>query len=214
MRDNQVVTAGQKLVDIDPRDMEVRLMEAEAQQAQTAASLAQVRATLAVRQSDYGQAEANTHVAEADLTQAQQDLARYRAINPRAITRQQLDNASAAMRAAGARRDANRQAASGMRAQIEVTRAQIAASEASLAVDQAHVANARLQLSYTSVVAPAPGRVTRRTVELGNYINPGQALLAIVQPGYWGHGQFQGNATDRHAARPDCARACGCIFGP
>ena len=191
VRDNQLVTAGQKLVEIDPRDMEVRLMEAQAQQAQTAASLAQVRATLAVRQSDFGQAEANTHVAEADLTQAQQDLARYRAINPRAITRQQLDNASAAMRAAAARRDADRQAASGMHAQIEVTRAQIVAAEASLAVDAAHVANARLQLSYTNVVAPAPGRVTRRTVELGNYINPGQALLAIVQPGYWVTANFK-----------------------
>ncbi len=199
VRDNQLVSAGQKLIGIDPRDMAVRLMEAEAQQAQTAASLAQVRATLAVRQSDVGQAEANTRVAEADMTQAQQDLARYRAINPRAITRQQLDNANATMRAAGARRDANRQAAAGMRAQIEVTRAQIAASEAALAVDAAHVANARLQLSYATVVAPAPGRVTRRTVELGNYINPGQALLAIVQPGYWVTANFkETQLTDMH----------------
>ncbi len=185
IQDNQLVAAGQTLIEIDPRDMQVRLMEAQAQQAQTAASLEQVRATLAVRQSDLGQADANTRVAEADLGQAQQDLTRYRAINPRAITRQQLDNANASMHAAAARRDANRQAAIGMRAQIAVTRAQIAASEAALAVDAAHVANARLQLSYATVRAPAAGRVTRRTVELGNYVNPGQALLAIVQPGVW-----------------------------
>ena len=191
VRDNQLVTAGQKLIQIDPRDMAVRLLEAQAQQAQTAANLAQVRASLAVRQSDLGQAEANIRVAEADLSQTQQDLARYRAINPRAITRQQLDNASAAMRAAAARRDANRQAAAGMRAQIDVARAQIGAAEASLAVDAAHVADARLQLSYTTVVAPAPGRVTRRTVELGNYINPGQAILAVVQPGVWVTANFK-----------------------
>jgi len=191
VRDNQVVTAGQKLVEIDPRDMQVRLMEAQAQQAQTAASLGQVRATLAVRQSDLGQAQANIRVAEADLIQAQQDLARYRAINPRAITRQQLDNANAATRAAAARVEADRQAAAGMRAQIEVTRAQITASEAALEVDAAHVANARLQLSYTTVSAPASGRVTRRTVELGNYVNPGQALLAIVQPGTWVTANFK-----------------------
>ncbi len=197
--DNQMVAAGQKLVEIDPRDLAVRLMEAQAQQAQTAASLAQVRATIAIRQSDLGQAEANTRVAEADLNQAQQDLSRYRAINPRAITRQQLDNANASMRAAAARRDANRQAAIGMRAQIEVTRAQIAASEAALAVDAAHVANARLQLSYTAITAPAPGRVTRRTVELGNYVNPGQALLAVVQPGVWVTANFkETQLTDMH----------------
>ena len=191
VRDNQMVAAGQKLLEIDPRDLEMRLAQATAQRAQSAAQLAQTQATLAVRQTDLGQAEANIRVSEADLSQTQQDLARYRAINPRAITRQQLDNASAAMRSAQARRDANRQAASGMRAQIAVTNAQIAAARAALQVDDANVANARLQLSYATIVAPAPGRITRRTVELGNYVNPGQALLAVVQPGFWVTANFK-----------------------
>jgi membrane fusion protein (multidrug efflux system) len=199
VRDNQMVHAGDPLLRIDPRDMQVKLQQALAQQAQTAAQLAQVRATLAVRQTDLGQAEANIRVSDADLLQTQQDLARYRAINPRAITRQQLDNASAASRSATARRDANRQAAAGMRAQVEVTRAQITAAAASLAVDAASVANARLQLSYTDVVAPVAGRVTRRTVELGNYVNPGQALLAIVPTHLWVTANFkETQLTDMH----------------
>ncbi len=41
------------------------------------------------------------------------------------------------------------------------------------------------------MVAPAPGYVTRRTVELGNYVSPGQALLAIVQPGLWVTANFK-----------------------
>ena len=199
VRDNQMVQAGQKLIEIDPRDMQVRLEQAQAQQAQTAAQLAQVRAGLAVRQTDLGQAEANIRVADADLQQTQQDLSRYRAINPRAITRQQLDNANAAERSAAARRDANRQAAAGMRAQIEVTKAQIAAAAASLRVDAANVDNARLQLSYTTIVAPEAGRVTRRTVELGNYINPGQALMAIVPAHVWVTANFkETQLTDMH----------------
>jgi membrane fusion protein (multidrug efflux system) len=203
VRDNQVVAAGQPLVEIDQRDMQVRLEQALAQQAQTAAQLAQVRATLAVRQADLGQAEATIRVADADLEQAQQDLSRYRSINPRAITRQQVDNANAAMRSAAARRDAARQAAAGMRAQIEVTRAQIAAAEASLRVDAANVDNARLQLSYTTIAAPAPGRITRRTVELGNYVSAGQALLAIVQPGFWVTANYkETQLTDMHPGQP------------
>ena len=191
IRDNQMVSAGQKLVEIDPRDMQVRLEQALAQQAQSEAQLAQVRATLAVRQTDLGQAEANIRVADADLQQAQQDLARYRAINPHAITRQQLDNAEAAARSAAARRDANRQAAAGMRAQVEVTKAQIGASLASVRVDMANVDNARLQLSYAAVKAPADGRVTKRTVELGNYVNPGQALLSVVPEHFWVTANFK-----------------------
>ncbi len=198
--DNQVVAPGQKLVQIDPRDFQVRLDQAEAQRAEAAAQLAQARATLGVRRADVGQAEANIHVAEADQFQAQQDLARYRAINPRAITKQQLDNAVAAQRSAQAKLEAARQAAESLRSQLAVAQTQVTAAEASLRTADANVANAKLQLSYTQVVAPAPGRVTRRTVELGNYVNAGQALLAIVQPGLWVTANFK--ETQLNAMRP------------
>jgi membrane fusion protein (multidrug efflux system) len=144
-----------------------------------------------VRHADVGQAEANIHVAEADLTQTQQDLTRYRSINPNAITRQQLDNATAAQRSAQARLEANRQAAESLRAQLAVAEAQVVAAEAVLKTDDANVEGEQLQLSYTQVVAPAAGRVTRRTVELGNYVNAGQPLLAVVQPGLWVTANFK-----------------------
>jgi membrane fusion protein (multidrug efflux system) len=203
VRDNQLVSAGQRLIGIDPRDMAVKLELAQAQQAQSVAQLAQVRATLAVRQTDLGQAEANIAVAEADLLQAQQDLARFRAINPHAITRQQLDNASAAERSAAARLEASRQAAAGMRAQIAVTKAQVTASEAAVAVDAATIDNARLQLSYTAVTAPDAGRVTKRTVERGSYVNPGQALLSIVPEHFWVTANFkETQLTDMRPGQP------------
>jgi membrane fusion protein (multidrug efflux system) len=191
VRDNQMVSAGQTLVTIDPRDMQVRVDQAVAQRAQAAAQLAQSRATLAIRRADLGQAEAQVKVGEADLFQATQDFARYRAINPHAVTRQQLDNADAAARGARAKLDANRQAVAGMQAQITAAAASVDAAQASLATADADLANARLQLSYTRIVAPTAGRVTRRTVELGNYISPGQALLAIVQPGLWVTANFK-----------------------
>ena len=185
VRDNQLVAAGQTLVTIDPRDMQVRVDQSIAQRAQAVAQLAQARATLDIRRADLGQAEANVKVAEADLFQAERDLARYRAINPRAVTRQLIDNADAAERSTKAKLDANRQAVAGMKAQIEAAAASVSAAQASVATADADLANARLQLSYTRIVAPTAGLVTKRTVELGNYIAPGQALLAIVQPGLW-----------------------------
>ena len=185
VRDNQLVAAGQTLVTIDPRDMQVRVDQSIAQRAQAVAQLAQARATLDIRRADLGQAEANVKVAEADLFQAERDLTRYRAINPRAVTRQLIDNADAAERSTKAKLDANRQAVAGMKAQIEAAAASVSAAQASVATADADLANARLQLSYTRIVAPTAGLVTKRTVELGNYIAPGQALLAIVQPGLW-----------------------------
>lgn len=58
---------------------------------------------------------------------------------------------------------------------------------ASAAVQQAEakVRQAELNLSYTQVIAPEDGRVTRRVVEPGSYIQPGQSLMAIVPRHYW-----------------------------
>ena len=189
--DNQLVAAGQELVTIDPRDMQVRLDQALANRAQAAAQLAQAWATLGIRRSDLGQAQAQVTVAQADLYQAQHDLSRYEAINPRAITRQLLDNATASQRSTAAKLEASRQAVAGMQAQIVAAQAAVDAAMAAVHTGDANVADARLQLSYTHVVAPAPGRVTRRTVEVGNYISPGQSLLAIVQPGMWVTANFK-----------------------
>jgi membrane fusion protein (multidrug efflux system) len=191
VKDNQVVQAGDVLLDLDPRDFQVKLDQAEAQRAQAEAELQQARATLLVRQADIDQAEANIRVSAADLTQQQQDLARYTSISPRAITRQTVDAANATTRAAQARLDANKHAAAGMRAQLAAAQAQIDAEQAALRTADANIANAKLQLSYTHIVAPEAGRVTKRTVELGNYVNPGQSLLAIVQPDLWVTANFK-----------------------
>ncbi len=185
VQDNQAVTAGQALVEIDPRDAQTRLDQMLAQRDQAAAGLEQARATLPARQADLDQALANIRVSQSDLSQNQRDLARYSAINPRAITAQTLDQARATATGAQARLEAARQAASGMRAQLAVARTQVLAAEAALRTAESNVANARLQLSYTRVAAPAPGFVARRTVDVGNYVGVGQALLAIVQPQCW-----------------------------
>lgn len=189
--DNQVVAAGQILLEIDPRDYQMRLDQARAQQAEAAAQLEQAQATLAVREADVLQAAAQIRVAESDVRQAAQDLARYRAVNPRAITRQTLDTAGTTASGATARLDANRATFGGMQAQLKAAHAQVDAAAATLRNQDAAVANAELQLSRATLRAPAAGRVARRTVELGNYVNAGQALLAIVQPTLWVTANFK-----------------------
>lgn len=189
--DNQQVKAGQVLVELDPRDYQVKLDQANAQRAQAAAQLDQARAQLGLQQANLDQAAANVRVTEADLQQAQNDLARYRAIDPKAITRQQLDTSSSTVRSAQARLDSNRQAVAGARAQIEAQRANAVAAEASVKQADVAVANAELQLSYTHVAAPSDGQVTKRSVDLGNYISPGQSLVAVVPSHMWVTANFK-----------------------
>ncbi len=190
-QDNQRVRAGDPLLQLDPRDYQIKLDQAVAQRAQAAAQVSQAKAGLLMQQANADQAEAQVRVSQADLGQAAADLARYRAIDPKAITRQQLDNSSAQTKSAQARVDANRQAVEGARAQIESQKAQIEAAVANLRVADVAVDNAKLQLSYTVVTAPTDGRVTKRTVEVGNYVSPGQSLFALVPPDLWVTANFK-----------------------
>ena len=66
------------------------------------------------------------------------------------------------------------------REQIGVVSARAAAADAKIAMSRAAVELARLHLSYTEVHAPVAGVVSRRTAEVGQIVQPGQPLLAIV----------------------------------
>ena len=175
--DNQFVKAGQLLLEIDPRDFEAKLAQAQAQEEQ---GLAQI----AVQQADIGQAEANKRATEAELERANRDLLRFKTIDPKAISRQQYDQAVAAAKTADAKVAASDKA-------IEEARAQRAQSKATVDQASADINTAQLQLSYTRIVAPFDGRVTKRTVEIGNMVTVGQPLLAIVSPQLWVTANFK-----------------------
>jgi len=70
--------------------------------------------------------------------------------------------------------------AEGQQGQVTVKQAEVARAEATLKQAQAELAVAELQLAYTEVRAPADGVVSKRTVEIGQVVQPGQPLLAIV----------------------------------
>lgn len=92
--DNQHVTQGEALLLIDPRDYEVRLEQAQAQLANARAAAQQAKAQLGVQRADLDQSRANVQLADAELLQAKQDYDRFTSINPHAVSRQQVDNAS------------------------------------------------------------------------------------------------------------------------
>ncbi len=183
--DNQHVTAGQVLVEIDPRDYQAKLDQARAQQASAEASAQQARAQVIVQQANVDQALANVEVTRADLLQARQDYDRFRAIDPHAVTRQQVDASTAMYHSAQARLAASLQSVEAAKAQVQAAQAQVLGADASLHQAEANVRAAELQLSYCTMVAPVAGIVTHRTGDVGNYVNPGQPMFALVQDDRW-----------------------------
>jgi membrane fusion protein (multidrug efflux system) len=164
--DNQLVHQGDLLVAIDSADAKTRLDQIQAQKAQAETSLTQAMA-----------AEAGTS-AQAD--NANRDLARYRTLQkatPAAVAQQQVDQAVATARNANAQRAQSEAQIQGARAQIKSLDAQIAA--------------AQLNLGYTRIIAPITGHIAQKTVAPGNYVTPGQEMLAIVPLQLWVTANFK-----------------------
>jgi membrane fusion protein (multidrug efflux system) len=70
------------------------------------------------------------------------------------------------------------------RGEVKVRSAEVASARAQVAESQAALREAELNLEYTTIPAPVAGRVTRRTVEVGQVVQPGQPLLAVVDVGH------------------------------
>jgi len=189
--DNQHVETGQVLLLIDPRDYQAKVDQARAQQASAEAMWQQAQAQVAVQQAAVDQAAANVRVAEAELVHAKEDYERFQKINPNAVTRQQVETAIAIYHSDQAKLEASRQTVGGAQAQLRAAQAQVQAAQATLKQAEANTRAAELQLSYCTIPAPVAGMVTHRTVSAGNYVNPGQALFALVQDDRWVTANFK-----------------------
>jgi membrane fusion protein (multidrug efflux system) len=183
--DNQEVKAGDPLIEIDSSDVQARVDQAHAQLETAQSQVEQAEAQVESVRANGAQADAAVRQAEADETRAAQDLARFRTVDPDAVSRRQADSATADERSARAKLDAARSNARAAVAQSKAAQAQVRVARAGVDTARANSAAAELQLGYTHVVAPIAGRVTRRSVDVGNVISIGQPVLAIVSHDLW-----------------------------
>jgi membrane fusion protein (multidrug efflux system) len=194
VRDNQLVAAGELLIEIDRADPQSRLAQVASQRVEAQSQLAQAQAQLPASEAAYGQAEANAAAAQAQAAKAERDLARYQSLhrsNPKAVSQTQLDQIATAAENARAQRDAAREQVKSAAAQRDVTRVQIAGAQARIKTLQAQVEEAQLNVGYTQITAPFAGHITQKSVALGSYVAPGQELLAIVPLGVWVTANFK-----------------------
>lgn len=183
--DNQKVKAGDLLVEIDPREYESRLAQAQASLLAAQTRLAQAKAQVAADQAKLEQARADVSAAETEATRAQRDLKRYESVENQAVSRSQYDLAVAQARSNTAALEAARSRSKAAEAQVGLSQSAIQTADAIIKSNEAAAYQAQLDLSYTRVAAPCDGYITHRTVESGAYVQTGQALLALVPLSVW-----------------------------
>lgn len=171
VKDNQQVSKGDLLLEIDPADYRVQLEKA-------AAEVQVARNESNGESSQVAVSEAALRRAAANAEQAKLDLDRGKALYERdVIPREQLDRLETAYRVTAARLvEAEEQ----LRKDRLIAGINSKGGNAKVRQKEALLADAGLKLSYTRIHAAADGFITRRTVEKGNIVQPGQPLMALV----------------------------------
>ena len=170
--DNQFVHKGDLLVELDASDFQARVKTA-------AASLNMARNETS---GDYAQVEsarASIGLATARLDQANLDLARGEKLFAKeVIPKEQLERLATAQKIALMQLKEAQEAEHHAQAVVGISRG--GSNDARVAQKQGELETAALNLSYTRILAPSDGYITKKSVEPGNYIQPGQSLMALV----------------------------------
>ncbi|WP_316158114.1 MULTISPECIES: HlyD family secretion protein [unclassified Bradyrhizobium] len=179
--DFQQVKAGDLLVQIDPADYEAQVSQAEANVEAAQAALDNLSNQVELQYATIAQAEAQQVSAGAAEVQARQEEERQQSLSQsEAGTKQRLEQATAAYAKAQADVRASRAVIAAQRHQLEVLTGTKKQRGADLAGAKAALAAARLKLGYTRITAPFDGVVGQRQVQVGDYVNIGSSLIAVV----------------------------------
>jgi len=195
IKDNQFVKKGNLILEMDPMDYEVKVKETQAGLETEKAKLSEIRDRVdtvkkQLREiiASLEQARANFELQEANLQKAEIDLKRAEyLLNKEVIPRESYDKTKTSYDVAVAQVKAARERIKQLEASLETQRAVIKQTESSLIPQHAQIQQkdaiskgAELNKSYTKIYTPSDGYIAKRSVEIGNQIQPGQSLMAVV----------------------------------
>lgn len=195
VRDNQQVKKGDTLIILDNRNEIIAVEQAQAALASAQSSLTAAQATTNASKVNINSYKANVSTVDAQIAEAKvnvwrttQDYNRYaNLIKDHTITQQQFEQAEAAKQIAEKQlqvlqdqKNAAIQQTNGASSQSDATSKQISVANANVAARQAELDNAKLNLSYTAIVAPEDGYVSKINVQVGQFLQTGQSLFSVV----------------------------------
>jgi len=198
--DNQMVRSNDLLLEIDPADYALTVAQKSAAAESQDANYKTMFAAYQLMQAKVATAEAATRKANDDADSAESTAKRAQAdferaqdlLKQKTISQQEFDAAQAANTKAQADWKSAVENAAEETSKVDEADKQLAAAlqEVGMALaqwqeSQTNTAVANLNLSYTKLLAPADGRVTRKAVEAGDYVQAGQQLLSLVPAEVW-----------------------------
>jgi membrane fusion protein, multidrug efflux system len=181
VNDNSKVARDELMIQLDPRDFQVAVDIANADLKSAQANADNIEAQIREQHAIVAESQSAIDGDQAMLDFAQQQFDRYKSLastGSGTVERLQQAEADVGQRRATIQHD--QAAHDAARAHQVVLETQQLQAKAAVERQQAALVQAQLNLSYTKINAAEPGSVANKTVEEGNYVQPGQVLLSIV----------------------------------
>ncbi len=180
-KEYEQVKKGDTLVIIDDADMRLRVAQANADYQNALAGRTVADRSVGVASANVAVSEASIAEAKVLMENAAVDLERYRKLLEKdAVTRQQYDGVETDYKAKKARYEMLARQRSATISVVAETRQRIAQNDAGIELAKALLEIAELNLSYTVITAPCDGYASRKEIQIGQLVQPGQTLLDIV----------------------------------
>jgi membrane fusion protein, multidrug efflux system len=196
--DNQHVSKGDVIAEIDQRDYRAALAQAEAQVAGAEAGIRNIDAQISTQSAQIAANQAQVDQAQANLQLSQVTWGRDKPlVNQGWATAQQGTIDVQTLKAQQAAVESAQATLKVAQRQIDTLKAQRASAEANLAQAQAQRDQAKLNLSYTTVIADQPGRVVNLTGAVGQFAQAGTNLSMFVPDEIWITANFKETQLDR-----------------
>jgi membrane fusion protein (multidrug efflux system) len=202
--DNQFVKKGDPLIHIDPRQYQIDRENAEGSLSAVKAQMSGQQFGFEVAKKNFpallAQSQAQLNAAKATLAKSQADFDRQKSLSRQATSQQDVDAAKAALLQAQAQvalAEAQVTQASPVPQRVGEVEKSVGQLQGQVEQAQARLDQADLNLSWTVVRAPQDGWITKRNVEAGAYVQPGQQIFAIVPPERWVTANFKESQLDR-----------------
>ena len=202
--DNQRVKTGDVLARIDARDYitardqaRATLEVAQAQKKAAEFGVAVARKNFPAR---LQQAQGDLEQSRARLFQAQTDYKRQHSVAAAATTQANVDQSTANLQLAQGQVASSEAAvleASPVEENIGQTSQQVSQLDGQMNQAKAQLAQAEINLTYTEIKAPQDGWITKRNIEVGNYLQAGASIFSIVTPQVWITANFKESQLNR-----------------
>ena len=195
IKDYDSVKTGQLVVELDDAELQSQLEEMEADYKQSEVDIVNAKALLNNAIVSLSVNRGTIDINNVKLQKSKEDVQRDKNLYAaEAITKKQLDDSQFALETAQKQLDNSKHDLNSAESRIAVLNASVQKTEAALAVKQAKIDQTKLKISYTKIYAPQSGKIGKKNVSEGQFIQAGTPLFSIVNDStYWIVANFKEN---------------------